>query len=66
MTVFDLPNIHPDFKRIATSYVDSQIQTMEKYGSKPHLSQAEYDALVSEMEEVGKKIYESHRREERV
>jgi hypothetical protein len=49
--------IPPDFKALATKYVDDQLAVMKKYGSEPILSPAEYDGLVEECEQVGRKLW---------
>lgn len=46
-----------DFEKSAEKYVVEQLAIMEKYGSRPVLSDAEFKALVEEITEVGKKLW---------
>lgn len=45
------------FRQQAREYVDAQLATMEKYGSAPILSVAEYYSLVDEMQAIGEKLW---------
>ena len=51
--------VPPDFKALATKYVDDQLAVMKKYGSEPILSPAEYYSLIEECEQVGRKLWRS-------
>lgn len=57
--------IPPDFKALATKYVDDQLAVMKKYGSEPMLSPAEYHSLIEECEQVGRKLWRNVERKRR-
>ena len=41
-----------EFLEAAKTYVDSQMATMEKYGSRPDLSEGEYRGLIMEVAQI--------------